>query len=56
MADVTVEVEVPGDVVAGETDIVTVTATSQGDPSVDDSSMLTTEAGYHKIKLPIIFK
>jgi hypothetical protein len=44
VADVMVEVEIPLDAMAGDSDMATITATSQGDPTVSDTVDLTTTA------------
>jgi len=43
-ADVTVQVTVPADALAGDSDVTTVTATSEFDDTVSDTSVLTTTA------------
>jgi hypothetical protein len=44
VADVMVAVEIPLDAMAGDSDMATITATSQGDPTVSDTVDLTTTA------------
>jgi uncharacterized membrane protein len=39
-----VSVEIPGDAVPGDSDVATVTATSQGDPNISATTELTTTA------------
>jgi uncharacterized membrane protein len=54
MVYVTVHVIVPEDATLGDMDTVTITATSQGDPSQLDSSELTTVAMWYEFYLPRI--
>jgi uncharacterized repeat protein (TIGR01451 family) len=54
--NVTVEVAIPSGAADGASDTVTITATSMGDPSQSDSSVLTTTAEWLRLYLPIIFR
>jgi hypothetical protein len=58
VADIEVVVHVPSDASDGDTDMASVSATSQDYPSAIDSSELTTEAviDEYVINLPIVFK
>ncbi|MCC7359651.1 MAG: S8 family serine peptidase [Anaerolineales bacterium] len=55
-ADLNVVVQVPGNAADGASSVATVTATSQGDGAVSDSSVLTTLVALVKLYMPFIFK
>jgi hypothetical protein len=52
----TVAVDIPGSATNGDSDVATVTATSQTDPLISASVQLTTTVAFQKIYLPIIAK
>jgi uncharacterized membrane protein len=54
MVEVIVYITVPMDAMAGDMDMVTITATSQGDPGKQAMSELTTTALWHSTYLPVI--
>jgi N-acetylneuraminic acid mutarotase len=54
--DVIVYVTVPEDALAGDEDAVTITATSQGDPTQSDLVALTTAVPCIQVYLPVIYK
>jgi hypothetical protein len=54
MAEVIVHVTVPLDAMHGDIDSVTVTASSQGDPGMQATSMLTTTVMWYSTYLPLI--
>ena len=53
---VTLQVQVPPDAPLGTADVVTITATSQGNPLRSDSMTLTTRIPLHRLYLPDIEK
>ena len=53
---VTVRVTVPLDALPGEPDVVTVTFTSQGDPTVSATAILTSRSSYLIQMLPMVWK
>ncbi len=53
---VMVSVEIPAGALDGATDMVTIQATSQGNGSETDSTDLTTEVAFYKVRLPFIKK